>query len=255
MSWIHSWLFLGARMDAIIKFTYKQQHQAAMHFSHLALVFLPFAFGHLHHDVPRGLRHHGKAKDIKGMPPHGDTPAARAAFGHARRHGGGPPGNHRRVKQTKTTPPPDDTTAAPQETITPRFQCGDENPLSILEAECPCFNLETITGIADLGTAEYCDYYAEDDPSFLFQYAGFSASFPATGGQSTYISFSTSNDAEPGFEGRYCDGTVDFFTGDETIGEDHAFFVSVELTEAEYDACKNTLSTLRDQLPATCNMN
>ena len=224
-----------------------------MHFSHLALVFLPFALGRLHHGVSPGLRHRGGAKDIKGMPRRGDTPAARA-FGRARH--GGRPGHHRRVQQTKTTPPPDDTTAAPQETVAPGAECGDGNPFSKQVSGCPCFNLETITGKIDLNTAEYCDYYAEDDPSLLYQYTDFSASPPITSGKSTSIYFSIYNDTEPGYEGRFCQSSIDYFASDETgeTGEDHWYYLSVEMTEEEYADCDKVLNTLKDQLPANCNI-
>ena len=223
-----------------------------MRFWYLALIFLPLAFGRPHLGVPPGLRHHGGSKHTRGPPPPDDTIAARA-FGRAH-HGGTPPGHHRRIQKTNTT------TAAPQETITPRFQCG-ENPLPRQETGCPCFNLETITGQMDLGAAEYCDYSAweptlpEDDPCsrYVSEYVSFSASSPWDAEEGSNIYFGTSND--PGY-GRYCYASVDYFTGGEMVetGESHSYYQNVEVTEEEYGDCKNTLNTLKGQLPATCSI-
>ena len=157
-------MLLGQKIQNLAVTGTSKQFQATMPFFHLALIFLPFALGHPHHGSPTNL--------------------------HCRH----------RAKETKMTPPPDDTTAAPQETVAPCIECGDGNPFSKKVAGCPCFNLETITSKIDPDTAKYCNFYAGDDPSFLYQYAHWFFHFIACHfRKSTNIYLSIYNDIEPGY--------------------------------------------------------
>ena len=99
----------------------------------------------------------------------------------------------------------------------------------------------------------------ENDPCrTTYDYVDFSASSPYEAQEGSNVYFTISSDSGPGYEGRYCSASVDYFLHASTVGEpvetgeDHTFSLSVEVTEAEYTDCKNTLNTLKDQLPETC---
>lgn len=156
----------------------------------------------------------------------------------------------------ETVPP---ISTQPPTPITPRFDCG-ESPLARQEDGCPCFELETLTGQMDLKSADYCDFFAskpvdESDPcKHLYppSYAYFSASAPYTGEEMFDIFFGVVSHYDPDMEGGYCSGEIRdyiFVTDtDSDTGEAHSYFLGVELTEAELDACMMVFEDLKKKL-------